>query len=233
MDNCAQLGPLDVQLGRPDELGEVISGLTPVHALDFLQEHTFKLFEHSFLSLIRKSGYQITTKTASEIASKLTVGVFEPVYSQLDPLKLGEYHRNMKVAVEYGQRLMEHGNLISKEALEKLNSAYPSHGFVIDQEEVKTLFKNVRCPSEHEKKMADKLKEKIYSDLFYQDGTGRFVARIHYINPDTKIESKEEVIDKTEKNTNEKEARNNNLSREQKHENTEPKGNGDNISNTG
>ena len=100
MSNCAQLGPLDVQLGKPDELGEVISGLIPVQSLDFLQEHAFKQFEHHFLALISRSGHQITTKTAAEVATKLTVGVFQPVYSQLDPLKLGEYRRNMMVTGE-------------------------------------------------------------------------------------------------------------------------------------
>jgi len=70
---------LDVQLGRPDELAEVISGLTPIHALSFLHEQAFHMFEQDFLKLIRRSENRIRTKTASEIATKLTTGLFHPI----------------------------------------------------------------------------------------------------------------------------------------------------------
>jgi hypothetical protein len=179
MTDCAELGPLDVQLGKPDELGEYISGLTPVHALDFLKERTFELFEHSFLSLLGKSGYQITTKTAAEIATKLTDGVFHPVYAQLDPLKLGEYHRNMKIAAEYGKRLLATGNLKSEDSLIKLTHGYPSHGFVIDKQEAEELYNKIRQPNDNEIEMAERLKPVINVEL------QKTPAAVHYIKPPT------------------------------------------------
>ena len=179
MTDCAELGPLDVQFGKPDELGEYISGLTPAHALDFLKEHTFELFEHCFLSLISRSGYQITTKTAAEIATKLTDGVFHPVYAQLDPFKLGEYHRNMKIAAEYGKRLMATGNLKSEDSLIKLTHGYPSHGFVIDKKEAEDLYNKIRQPNDNEIEMAERLKPVIYSELH------KTPAAVHYIKPPT------------------------------------------------
>lgn len=188
MSNRAHLGPLDVQMSKPDEIGAVISGLTPVQSLAFLKQHTFELFEHYFLELISRSDYQITTKTSAEIATKMTVGMFQTIYSQLDPIKLGENHRNMMVAVDYGKRLMSKGNLRSKAALNKLTHGYPSHGFVIDREEAGTLFENVRKPSEQESKMIDLLWDEIYAGLFHKDNRGHFVAVVNFINPNIKSE---------------------------------------------
>jgi len=177
MTDCAELGPLDVQFGKPDEIGEYISGLTPAHALDFLREHTFKLFEHCFLELIGRSGYQITTKTSAEIATKLTDGVFQPVYAQLDPLKLGEYHRNMKIAAEYGKRLMAPGNLKSEDSLITLTHGYPSHSFVIDKQEAENLYNKIRQPNDNEIEMAERLKPVIDIEL------QKTPATVHYIKP--------------------------------------------------
>lgn len=144
MGDRAQLGPLDVQLAKPDALFESISGLLPVHALNFLQEHSFKFFEYCTLELIGRSGQQITTKTAADIAARLAVGMFQPVYGHLDPLGLGEYHRDMLVASEYGKRLNR--NLQSQNQLRRLTHDYPSHGFVIDREEAKEIFRQVEEP---------------------------------------------------------------------------------------
>lgn len=165
MDDCSELGPLDVQLGKPDEIGEMISGLTPVKAIEFLQEHTLEYFEECFLNLIMRSNLQITTKTALATATQLASAMFEPVYAQLDPLKLGEYHRNMMIAAEYGRRLMPHGNLKSERVLKRLTHGYPSHGFVIDIEEAEQLFKKIRRPTNDETQLAKTLKETIAASL--------------------------------------------------------------------
>ena len=232
MEGCAHLGPLDVQLGKPDEIGEMISGLTPVQALSFLEEHTLKLFEHYFLQLITRSGFQITTKTSSEIATKLTVGMFQPVYDQLDPLKLGEYHRNMMVAVEYGKRLMSNGNVATEDLLRKLTHGYPSHGFVIDRDEAKTIFKNVRLPNKRESEMAERLKPFIYEDLLNKDERKQYVAKIRYINPNIEETDKQDT-DRKEDTINDEGTNENNQSNQPtvKTAKPEPEGDGSNISN--
>lgn len=204
MANCAQLGPLDVQVSKPDELGEWISGLTPVHSLSFLQEQAFKLFEHNFLELIARSGAQITTRTAAEIATKLTTGLFEPVYSHLDPLRLGEYHRNMMVAAEYGRRL-DRGNLKSADVLKKLTHGYPSHGFVIDRDEAASLFMNIRPPTAAELRLATWLKPLIDKDLLSREGCGT----VYYLDVDgepdegTTVEGSGEKTGKAEEKAHE------------------------------
>jgi hypothetical protein len=155
MSSFAELGPLDVQVSKPDEVGEWTSGLTPLQALSAIRGEAFNSFEQHFLMLREKSGKQITAKTAADIAARLTVGWFQPLYEQIDPMRLGETVRAMTIAREYGMRLSR-GN-IELDGLDDLISSYPSHGFVIDREEAAQLFKHVRGPQMPEGKLASAL----------------------------------------------------------------------------
>ena len=91
---------------------------------------------------------------ASRIAVNATVGLFAPIYSKIDPAQLGETARALAVARDYAGRFP--GNLVEG-ALERLVYGYSSHSFVIDFEEAKTLFKNVREPIEYEVEIASHL----------------------------------------------------------------------------
>lgn len=147
MSDFGEFGPLDIQLTKDDEMTNT-SGLSYLQSLILLNEQLFKSFEENFLSLKRRSGYSITTRTAAEIGSKLAVGIISPISAQIDPLKLGEVQRAIKIAAEYGKRLCKDNRLITK-----LMSGYPSHGFVIDFQEAKTMFPNVRKVSNFESEL--------------------------------------------------------------------------------
>lgn len=149
MSDDAELGPLDVQITKPDSLAERMSGLTPIQALVTLREEAFKCFEKCFLEVIGHSGGQITTRTASIMAVRMTVGLFHPIYAQMDPMRLGEYQRSMMVADQYASRLNNFRNL-KENAVARLIADYPSHEFVIDRVEAATLFQRVREPSDME-----------------------------------------------------------------------------------
>jgi hypothetical protein len=165
MSGTAELGPLDVQMRKPDELGDVISGLTPVQALEFLEERTFDTFEYFAFELIKRSLGQITTRTAFNVADTLMTELFRPIYAQLDPNRLGEYHRNMLVAMEYGKRLNA-GNLrLGERSLRELVYNYPSHDFWIDRAEAESLFSRVRPPTDDERALANLLQDVIASDM--------------------------------------------------------------------
>ncbi len=183
MTDDAQLGPLDVQLGKPDAIGEMMSGLTPCQALAFLQEHAFKLFEYCLIELEKRSDRQVTFRTAAQIATEMATGLFDDVYAQLDPMRLGEYHRDMMVAVEYGNRL-NRGNLVTDEALRKLTHGYPSHDFVIDRSEAKELFKHVDEPTPHQKALLEWILPDIRNDLWHQDTDKRYVGVSYVFNMD-------------------------------------------------
>jgi hypothetical protein len=142
-----EMGPIDVQLRRIDEIGERDSGLAIDAAFDGLSEAAFKLFEKFMLGIKERSRGSVTFKTAAEIAAQVAVGLVAPIFAQLDPMKVGEIHRSVRVAEEYGKRLSMIGqNLrrdLSIDPLDMLVRGYPSHGFVIDRLESHLLFKNV------------------------------------------------------------------------------------------
>ena len=139
-----EIGPLDIQMAKKDELWESESGLTVMTALTALYENAQDAFDHFLVSLTTRSGGRITVRTASEIAAKLTQALYSPISQQIDPIHMGEVNRSMAIAKEYGKRLMDKGGNFDEDALMSLISGYPSHGFVIDREEASSKFKIVR-----------------------------------------------------------------------------------------
>lgn len=154
-----ELGPLDVQLFKKDELWETQSGLTVMDSLAALQDNAFSAFEKYFLDTKARSGGSITLRTAAKIATEMATGLFAPLYGQLNPLHIGEAARAMSIAGHYGQRLLSKGRNIPYDALDFLMSQYPSHGFVIDRKEAQTLFSQVTAPSDAEEALVNTLGE--------------------------------------------------------------------------
>ena len=150
-----ELGPLDVQLSKKDELGETQSGLVAFDSISQLQRFAFEAFEDFFLRIKRGSGF--TSQTCTKIAIDLTNGLFTPIYGQIDPLHLGETGRAMNIAWNYGSRLVEEGKNITQDSVDKLVQYYPSHNFVIDRAEAGELFKEVKEPSALEQSLSDSL----------------------------------------------------------------------------
>lgn len=157
VSDFGELGPLDVQMSKKDELFELQSGLTVMDAITTLNEKSYAAFEQFFLSTKAGGSGSITMHTAAEIATQLTTGLFSKLYGQIDPMHVGEAGRAMKIANYYGVRLLDKGRNIDQGALNFINAQYPHHGFVIDRAEAELLFANVREPSPDEFFMADLL----------------------------------------------------------------------------
>ena len=117
-----------------------------MQALQSLEQQAYSLFRRHFMEL-RFSAIAFSTKMAAKISSELTTGLLSPVYAQIDPIRLAEVERSMRIAKEYGARLLN-GNLKDDDSLIKLLIGYSSHGFVIDRAEAKKIFKNVINPNE-------------------------------------------------------------------------------------
>lgn len=146
-----ELGPLDVQLRKSDDMWSSISGLTVMNAITALQTKSEEAFADFVLSIKARSDGSVTFKTAAEIATKLTVGLFSHVYQQIEVMHVGEAARASNIAKEYGQRLNRvSGNLKGDDSLSTLVASYPSHSFVIDRKEAETLFKQVRAMTDKE-----------------------------------------------------------------------------------
>lgn len=139
MSCAAEFGPLDVQLLKRDELIGRNSGLDIAEALKSVSEHAFSLFEKHFIETLTRSGGAIGTKTASEIAEAIAIGLLSPITEQIDPLQIGEVRRAVRVAKDYATRLKADARVINR-----LVEGYPSHTFVIDFEEAQEIFNDVR-----------------------------------------------------------------------------------------
>lgn len=157
MTDCGELGPVDVQLAKQDELWQYSSGLNINAALEQLRDESLTTLEHYFVSLTSRSGGRITTKTAMQIAKDLVIGLYGRIFEQIDPTYLGEVNRAMKIAMKYGEVLNKGSKNLKDEALVQMTTGYPDHGFVLDREQIKELFENVREASAVEAELATEL----------------------------------------------------------------------------
>jgi hypothetical protein len=149
--DTGELGPLDVQIAKADELGEQSSGLAAEAAFEKLQQEAFKMFERHLTHIKDDLAGRITFKTAADLSAQLVIGVMKDIFAKIDPLAVGEDYRSNLIAGEYATRLNLAGrNLQDRQhpkALEMLLNGYPSHRFVIDRKEAINLFFNVSEPT--------------------------------------------------------------------------------------
>lgn len=135
---------MDVQIKKSDELVGRNSGLDILQAVNYLQNQAMNAFR-TYVDQLTYEG--LSTKAASDMASKLTTGLFSPIFGQIDPMRLAEMQRATDIAYAYGQRLNEKSLNLRAGGLEKLVANYPSHGFVIDRKEARTIFTKVEKPT--------------------------------------------------------------------------------------
>ncbi len=147
-----ELGPIDVQMGRTDDLWDSSSGLTEMAAVTTLEEIAWSLYRKLVTETKKLSDGQITFKTAADASSPLVSGMLTPIFAQIDPLKLGENARALNIASEYANRLNRHSRNLKQTAeqdsVQELISGYPDHRFVIDRREAEKLFREVRTPDD-------------------------------------------------------------------------------------
>lgn len=149
MTDFSELGPLDVQLYEKDEIAARKSGLMIHSAFEALKSETFDLYEHVLLSIKQRSGDNVSFPVASNIAGEIASKAMAPIYQQISPLSLGSDYRDLRVAIEYGNRLAINSNNIEFNGIKFLTEHYPSHDFIIDIQEARQLFKNVDEPSDN------------------------------------------------------------------------------------
>ena len=147
ISHMSELGPLDAQLLRADELHSRRSGLVVRSLFENLGLHAFELHTSLVERIIDHSGGTIKYRTAAHVAGEMVVGLMRGLYEQMNPEQIGEDYRFLKVAEEYGQRLIEHGGNISASSLKSLVYDFPSHDFIIDFKEAVRLFNNVAIPA--------------------------------------------------------------------------------------
>lgn len=152
-----ELGPIDIQSYKTDHLAERQSGLTITESLQHLTTSAIRTHAETFSAMMRETGMVISFKTAAQAASELVSGIFTPIFSQIDPMEVGEKARSMRIASDYGRRLNARSDNLKDNALKNLTETYPSHSFVIDIQEARGLFKDIRPLSENEQKLVETL----------------------------------------------------------------------------
>ena len=145
-----ELGPLDIQTYKTDNLAERQSGLTITESLDHLTQSALGMHGRVFSKIMEDTDAVISFKTAAEVASELVTGLYAPMLSQIDPIEVGDKARSMRIASDYGRRLDARSKNLKDNALDALTATYPAHQFVIDRQEAQSLFKNVRTLTDEE-----------------------------------------------------------------------------------
>lgn len=149
MSGNGELGPIDTQFEEKREIGVLTSGLTPIQAMDFLIKRSSISFDQHFSSLMK--GWGFSTQMAADVAAKLTIGILTPIAEQIDPIRLAEVERLLRISEEYGERLKT-ANL-KDNVLDYLIRGYPEHGFVIDRNEARYIFNCVDKPNDSLRKI--------------------------------------------------------------------------------
>lgn len=161
LGDLGELGPLDAQLAEPaeEDAPKLKSALNRMKALEQLRRYALESYDLSVLLILKRSGMKIGQ--ASRLATDFTRIVAEPLFGKIDPLKVAESERSLQVGVEYGVRIltryMDRPEEEAKELVETLVRSYPSHGFVLDSEELERVDLPVREPSQGERDLLDKL----------------------------------------------------------------------------
>lgn len=143
MTELSELGPLDTQI-REEQDGntpEYNSALNGFKALEQVQQHTIETLDIATKLILNRSGMKISE--AIHLANEFAGNTSGTLYAQLNPKKIGEYARALEIGEYYGTmiltRYMNWAQAKAEVTVKKLVYQYPSHGFVIDYEELQNL----------------------------------------------------------------------------------------------
>jgi len=171
-----ELGPLDVQLNKSDDLFGQESGLNISEAFRAVETRARNTFHQVIGEIVSGSGGVISFQTASHCGAEIVGSLYGPIFANIDPEEVGSRARAMRLGEDYGVRLNQKFANLKQGALAQLSQSYSSHGFVIDRDESGALFERVREATEVEKaliaegRVARFPKEKVtmhnFTDLF-------------------------------------------------------------------
>ena len=175
-----ELGPLDVQMTRTDNIANLESGLNISEAFLTLENRARNTFHDLIAEITGMSGGIVSFQTASRSASEIVGALYGPIFAHIEPEDVGSRARAMRIGEDYGTRLNQEFNNLRPDALIHLSQSYTSHGFVIDLREAAALFHNVRESSESEKTLVQQLGERcrIPSQQLYFDNVTELYENI-------------------------------------------------------
>jgi GNAT superfamily N-acetyltransferase len=137
-----------------------MSQLVPRAALQQLQQEVLELYDTVVTRIVKASG--LRPFEAGTKAAELIGGMYAPLLGQVDPSRLADCARGLGVGKAYAERVLqryrptlyaEHGETL----LRRLIEGYPTHGFVLDREELEDLGVSNRPPDPTEAHLLDQL----------------------------------------------------------------------------
>ena len=141
MAPSAELGPLDMQENREGDI-RLRSALDTAHSIE-------ALFQRAVQNALVEGGQviQATRLSREKVITHLlefSANFYRPLIEQLDPLAIFAASTGLEVTVEYGIRLLQGNNPTAppemlRERVRTLVTGYPTHGFVIDRNEARSL----------------------------------------------------------------------------------------------
>jgi len=150
-----ELGPLDIQMSKQDNLMGMESGLNISEAFASMEDRARETFHRAVGEIVSGSGGVVSFAIAAKAASDMVGSMYGPVFSQIDPEEVGSRSRAMRIGESYGARLNEKFKNMRDGCMGMIAQSYPSHGFVIDMDEVSHLFERVREATDTEKSLVD------------------------------------------------------------------------------
>lgn len=154
MAPSAELGPLDMQQSREGE-AQLRSALDTAHSIE-------ALFHRAVQNALVEGGnvIQATRLSREKVVTHMldfSASFYQPLIEQLDPLAIFAASTGLEVTVEYGVRLLQSSNPsvpeeILRDRVRILVTGYPTHGFVIDRNEARSLGLPVLNLSEYDMK---------------------------------------------------------------------------------
>jgi hypothetical protein len=134
MGELAELGPLDVQITDELERGKrPFSPLDEFKSMEFLREYATEFLDYFAFALTERG---MSVKQALHESIPAVTGMMEPLYSHIDPSKVGSFRRSLAEGEDYAKRLLKQTrNPMVEKLVERLVWQYPVHDFVIDYAE--------------------------------------------------------------------------------------------------
>jgi hypothetical protein len=153
LGSLGELGPLDAQYDEKQkaDFPVTISRLAPFTALSQLKDGVMAFYDEAVGRILHQSGMR--PFEACSQAAELTSAVYRTIYQQIDPNRLAESARGLEIGCEYGARVLRRyrPDVFARNGerlVHRLVHDYPSHGFVVDLEELAELGLPARAAEE-------------------------------------------------------------------------------------
>ena len=161
IDDYSELGPLDALADEPRKIG--VQTFRGAASFRYVVENVPDLFERILLAMRQTANGSIPAAFAAGLSLHATCTIMHPLLAQISVAAAAEESNQMAVALAYGRRLAEQARNTRGDTVERLIAQYPSHDFVIDHTEARSLFASVEAPSESLYRLLEALGDPVYT----------------------------------------------------------------------